>query len=569
MWGGRQSRRLLSLCGFLLAALAAAQDAVAYLYTESDSLEWQVADADLIVRGTFAAAKWRHDPSHQGGLTYRKVILVDVAEILKGPAASDGRLELPTDEYSAYGSLTPERPDAGERLLFLKRSGRLAGNDPAAGDFPWAIESSYYDLVPLDGTRDVLAVTADLRTVKDPRELLARVRALVATAPPGAARPPKPVRVDLHLPADERFPVGDLPDVLKLPLDAPTEARARQWAASDKVALRWMAVRVLRELKSDRNAAALGRMLSDPATLRVGAGARESAVYFLRKQAYETLSRWGHADGLSPPQLERTLVNYRRVNSPGGGVAVPAALCLAVLGSILFVRFALVRRGHWPSPLTALTTASAVLGVAAAALWVSNRWRADELVVTTAGARHRLASVGGALQYARVADWAEPPGLVCGSFPPDCDTELALMLPDHDVYTSVCVMLDGLQNGLGPPSPGVRVAWPPSAERTWRFAGVRLVAGQTPDPTGATRPLHGGRVHYSNLLVLSAVLPAARVARRLANRLRSRRRSRRGLCARCGYNLTGNASGVCPECGSTIGPPKHLEGFGAMSPGSS
>lgn len=28
-----------------------------------------------------------------------------------------------------------------------------------------------------------------------------------------------------------------------------------------------------------------------------------------------------------------------------------------------------------------------------------------------------------------------------------------------------------------------------------------------------------------------------------------RRGPKRGHCARCGYNLTGNASGTCPECG--------------------
>ena len=27
---------------------------------------------------------------------------------------------------------------------------------------------------------------------------------------------------------------------------------------------------------------------------------------------------------------------------------------------------------------------------------------------------------------------------------------------------------------------------------------------------------------------------------------------RRGLCGRCSYNLTGNTSGVCPECGTSI-----------------
>lgn len=33
--------------------------------------------------------------------------------------------------------------------------------------------------------------------------------------------------------------------------------------------------------------------------------------------------------------------------------------------------------------------------------------------------------------------------------------------------------------------------------------------------------------------------------------LRRWRRRRRNLCIRCGYNLEGNVSGVCPECGET------------------
>lgn len=31
-----------------------------------------------------------------------------------------------------------------------------------------------------------------------------------------------------------------------------------------------------------------------------------------------------------------------------------------------------------------------------------------------------------------------------------------------------------------------------------------------------------------------------------------RRRVRRGVCLRCGYDLTGNISGVCPECGTRV-----------------
>ncbi|MBU0718254.1 MAG: hypothetical protein KJ749_08405 [Planctomycetes bacterium] len=36
--------------------------------------------------------------------------------------------------------------------------------------------------------------------------------------------------------------------------------------------------------------------------------------------------------------------------------------------------------------------------------------------------------------------------------------------------------------------------------------------------------------------------------------LRRRRRRKRGLCVNCGYNLTGNVSGVCSECGTKIEP---------------
>ena len=34
--------------------------------------------------------------------------------------------------------------------------------------------------------------------------------------------------------------------------------------------------------------------------------------------------------------------------------------------------------------------------------------------------------------------------------------------------------------------------------------------------------------------------------------LRRHRRRKKGLCLECGYNLTGNVSGVCPECGEPV-----------------
>jgi len=64
------------------------------------------------------------------------------------------------------------------------------------------------------------------------------------------------------------------------------------------------------------------------------------------------------------------------------------------------------------------------------------------------------------------------------------------------------------------------------------------------------------------LLLATTVMPTA-----LLFWLDRRRRIPPGHCQRCSYNLTGNTSGVCPECGTpipkeaqeqlTTGPPKQ------------
>lgn len=48
---------------------------------------------------------------------------------------------------------------------------------------------------------------------------------------------------------------------------------------------------------------------------------------------------------------------------------------------------------------------------------------------------------------------------------------------------------------------------------------------------------------------LFGILPAGSVISSLLGRLR---RHRCGLCMKCGYNLTGNTTGVCPECGTAF-----------------
>ena len=50
-------------------------------------------------------------------------------------------------------------------------------------------------------------------------------------------------------------------------------------------------------------------------------------------------------------------------------------------------------------------------------------------------------------------------------------------------------------------------------------------------------------------LVLLPLYPSWTVVR---DARRRHRRRKKGLCLQCGYDLTGNVSGVCPECGERV-----------------
>ena len=80
---------------------------------------------------------------------------------------------------------------------------------------------------------------------------------------------------------------------------------------------------------------------------------------------------------------------------------------------------------------------------------------------------------------------------------------------------------------------------------TYRFMGVRYVVHAN---SWGYRMVHG-RVSLWVPAVLFGAYPAAVGARKLVRRWR---RPPEGHCQTCGYNLTGNVSGVCPECGETV-----------------
>jgi hypothetical protein len=58
-----------------------------------------------------------------------------------------------------------------------------------------------------------------------------------------------------------------------------------------------------------------------------------------------------------------------------------------------------------------------------------------------------------------------------------------------------------------------------------------------------------GTTTHGAVVATTALLPAGRFTIWVVGRTQSRRRTRRGHCPKCGYDLTANVSGVCPECG--------------------
>lgn len=64
------------------------------------------------------------------------------------------------------------------------------------------------------------------------------------------------------------------------------------------------------------------------------------------------------------------------------------------------------------------------------------------------------------------------------------------------------------------------------------------------------------------LAVLLGIYPLFLLA---TGRLRWPRRKRPGLCVYCSYDLTGNTSGTCPECGKTIPEGQHVVRCAAAS----
>ena len=84
---------------------------------------------------------------------------------------------------------------------------------------------------------------------------------------------------------------------------------------------------------------------------------------------------------------------------------------------------------------------------------------------------------------------------------------------------------------------------------TWTLPHIRYGRSVLNHSDGKALEMIGFRISATFLSILFAAYPTIVFIR---GPLRRWRRCRKGLCPDCAYDLTGNESGVCPECGKPI-----------------
>ena len=90
----------------------------------------------------------------------------------------------------------------------------------------------------------------------------------------------------------------------------------------------------------------------------------------------------------------------------------------------------------------------------------------------------------------------------------------------------------------------------------WGFSSFSNYSIDNPRPGQANVvPIYGSYRFYTVPFWFAAMLVGTPAVLLLPGHVKDRRRMRRaraGCCLTCGYDLTGNESGVCPECGVKI-----------------
>jgi hypothetical protein len=501
-----------------------------------ESLEWSVADSDLVVRGV--VSEMIPAPPLMGGMLATGeqtllVVTVDVRETLKGPKrqqiqfyyspAAWNRVSLKPDGQEWLFLLDdPARP---KRRMFRPIRSRSIPVAPNPLSNVWEIDQWHRRIFPvkspwplINGRSMFPPETIDAQWVQGPEQILQIAREECKAEP--AQRPP-------IIWVRSRGDVGNLQlDVgLAVPADIRTERHAVQWLRSGDEPQKFNAISPLGWSRTETDVARLKAMLADPTFVCIGEGPFRFRFFVIRDYAYGCLVNQGIV--VDKPVVEETLCGYRQ----GGWLAIVAfALAVgALLGAAVWIRRKCSKAAR--NRIRVGISSVALLFLIGVGL-LSFRRGGD--VVLTFLARHQLTLARGSLQYVCTRNWPERSSLAVTMFP---------ISQWDEWYLDLCNAMH--------PSLGATNQLPESQYRQpaglMATAGAAIAYGTAGTPGGGMRTYFGFRISVFYLALLAAILPTRRFFRLIIER----RRARRGLCPGCGFDLRASKE-RCPECGLAI-----------------
>ena len=281
-------RALTAAVALLVPATAVAEINVA------DSVEWMVADSDLVVRARVVAVTSRRGP---GQVRYERATL-QVSETFKGPASTG--FEIVTRDLGAAERPSRWRATNADLILFLVDSKRRAADDPELAKAAFALRRGSHDgaFIRLDSPGRV-AFPMNQKALTARADIVSAVRA--AGRFRGASKA-SPFRFDLpgNSPAFRRLWAGSAV-WLMLPIDSRLEAMGRSLIRSKQLGDRAEGARALAHFKKPSNAVLLERLLADPGShIETRAGGQRTRVFPVREIALDALRRWGRARNRAP-----------------------------------------------------------------------------------------------------------------------------------------------------------------------------------------------------------------------------------------------------------------------------
>jgi hypothetical protein len=524
-------RLRLQLLLVVLALVACRASARIMVISRIDSLEWAVAQSDLIVTGRvvkleelpaeFAASR----PTLPGvlasvGTTEVRVATIEVQTAIKGPArGSGGRQRI----------LVSSRDNLHENddvLLLLQD----CHDNPVAERVgaTWVERSIVNSTIRLsDAEPSSINAWLDCTGAAIPtrQDLLERLSREVARQAPladsgqlGIGSPGRYDAVILTVPRDER-----------------TRAAAERWAASGSMLDRENAARILGHFNDPVALALLRGMLADTTV----SGGWPESVLSPRRMAYYSTGKWYGTDlpvrhlaynglktagaeprfvALEAPRYPPTYVSFLRL-------AVYATAAAAALAGWLL----LSRRARHPGVLVFAGFSGISLIVLAGSLMLPLRGRGwiDEFTLPLSReCRIEIAAIQGHMRLLRIDFPIQPP----------------------PAWTSVRATAATVADWRPLASPGTAT--------DWQRLGFAYGRGDMPllnGPPASPGPLPSPYVFFTIPWWLVSALAVIVPAQRIRHWRRICWRQRHGHCENCGYDLRATPT-RCPECGREVRP---------------